>query len=278
MRFNIPETSKGVRALIIASVACWILELIPGIGAPISYWLSLTPVHAFGGGQLWRLVTYMFVHDPSGPFHVLFNMLTLWMFGNELEQLWGTKKFVILYFLGGIGAALLSIGTIVSPAMWHLPVIGASGAVLTILTVYAFTFPDRRLLLFFLIPVNVVTAVIIFGAISLFGTFASWGNVSHLTHLGGILVGFAYVKLLPRFEDWQNKVQYSVQESKRKAEVAQENEAMNYYEHVVDPVLKKISASGMDSLTKEEKKILEEASKRKLQEEERKGKVLRFKR
>jgi hypothetical protein len=96
--------------------------------------------------------------------------------------------------------------------------------------------------------------------------------------LGGILVGFAYVKLFPRFEDWLNNVQFLVQESKRKSAVARENENMNYYEHMVDPVLKKISASGMESLTKEEKKILEEASKRKMEDGERKGKVLRFKR
>jgi membrane associated rhomboid family serine protease len=263
MAFSFQSVPKGIRTLIVITVAVWIAQLLPWIGSALMQWGSLVPSQAFGQGQLWRCGTYLFLHDPSGPFHILFNMLTLWMFGVELEEMWGTKKFVLFYLISGIGSGLFSIITAVSPLMWMTPVIGASGGVLALLTVYALYFPRRQILLFFLVPVNVIVAVAIFGFISLYGSMRGLGNVSHLTHLGGIVVGVLYMKGFPFFSSFLENAKAGAQAVRRRADERKKNAENNYFENVIDPILKKISNSGMESLTNEEKKALEEASKRK---------------
>jgi membrane associated rhomboid family serine protease len=226
-------------------------------------WCSLVPFQAFGQGQLWRCATYLFLHDPTGPFHILFNMLTLWMFGVELEEMWGTRRFVIFYLASGIGSGLFSLLTFFSPAMRFTPVIGASGAVLALLTVYALYFPRRQLYLFFLVPVNVIVAVVIFGFISLYGSMRSFGNVSHITHLGGIVIGVLYVKAGPILSSFVGNAKARAEAVRRNAAKRKSSAERDYFENLIDPILKKISDSGMESLTKEEKRRLEEASKRK---------------
>ena len=263
MAFSFQSVPRGIRTLIIATVAVWIVQLLPWIGDALTRWCSLVPFLAFGHGQLWRCVTYLFLHDPSGPFHILFNMLTLWMFGVELEEMWGTRKFVLFYLASGIGSGLFSVVTFVSPIMWMTPVIGASGAVLALLTVYALYFPRRQILLFFLVPVNVLVAVAIFGFISLYGSMRSLGNVSHLTHLGGIVIGVLYVKAFPFFSAFLENAKTKAEAVRHRADERKKNADRDYFENVIDPILKKISSQGMESLTKEEKKALEEASKRK---------------
>jgi membrane associated rhomboid family serine protease len=272
MAFDYRSVPRGIRTLIIITAAVWVAQLLPVIGDAINRWCSLVPVLAFGHGQLWRCATYIFLHDPSGPFHILFNMLTLWMFGVELEEMWGTRRFVIFYLASGIGSGLFSLLTIVSPLMWHTPVIGASGAVLALLTVYALYFPRRQLLLFFLVPVNVIVAVAIFGFISLYGSMRSLGNVSHLTHLGGIVIGVLYVKAFPFLSGILDSAKARAAVVRQKADDRKKNAERDYFENEIDPILKKISNSGMESLTKEEKKALEEASRRK------RGNILPFKR
>jgi len=278
MQFNTPAIPRGIRGIIIASAVIWIVQLLPGIGTFITSQFSLVPFKAFGFGHLWQLVSYMFLHDPSGPFHILFNMFTLWMFGVEMELLWGTRRFVLFYIFSGICAGLFSLLTFASPLLWHTPVIGGSGAILALLTVYALTFPTRQILLFFIIPVNVVVAVVIFGAISVFGSLFSWGNVSHLTHLGGIVVGFLYVKTKPFMESFANNAKQKAELAQRQSIAKQEKKRQDYFENMVDPVLKKISKNGIDSLTIDEKLILEKAAELKQKQDEASGKILRFRR
>jgi membrane associated rhomboid family serine protease len=278
MAFNFQSVPKGIRTLIVITAAVWIAQLLPWIGSALMQWGSLVPCQAFGQGQLWRCVTYLFLHDPSGPFHILFNMLTLWMFGVELEEMWGTKKFVLFYLISGIGSGLFSIITVVSPIMWMTPVIGASGGVLALLTVYALYFPRRQILLFFLVPVNVIVAVAIFGFISLYGSMRGVGNVSHLTHLGGIVVGVLYVKGLPFFSSFLENAKARAQAVRHRADERKKNAENNYFANVIDPILKKISNSGMASLTKEEKRALEEASKRKRGGTGDDGRIIPFRR
>jgi len=263
MAFDYRSVPSGIRTLIIITIAVWIANLLPWIGDTISTWCSLVPAQAFGHGQIWRCVTYLFLHDPHSPFHILFNMLTLWMFGVELEEMWGTKKFVLFYLASGAGCALFSLITIVSPLMWITPVIGASGAVIALLTVYALYFPRRQILLFFLVPVNVIVAVAIFGVISLYGSMRGMGNVSHLTHLGGIVIGVLYVKGFPFFTSILENAKDRAESIRESAARRKEEEERDYYGSVVDPILKKISEHGMESLTKEERQALAEASKRK---------------
>lgn len=276
MDYGFPPFTKGIRGLVIASTAAWILQLLPGIGAIVTGLGALVPNSAFGHLQVWRLVSYAFLHDTAGPFHILFNMFTLWMFGAELEEQWGTRRFVVFYLCAAAGSGLFSLVTAFSPLLWFTPVIGASGAVLALLTVYALYFPRRQMLLFFLFPVNVLVAVAIFGAISLLGAAHSWGNVSHLTHLGGIAVGFLYVKLFPIVNDYLRHAKSRADETRQRAEQRKKSADREYFEDVVDPILKKISASGMESLTEEEKKTLEEASRRKKDGDGGQGRIIPF--
>jgi membrane associated rhomboid family serine protease len=132
----------------------------------------------------------MFLH--GGFFHLAINMYILWMFGRELEYLWGTKEFYKYYFICGIGAALVySLFNMNSLT----PVVGASGAVFGILLAFGVTFPRTKLIMFpLLIPIDAKYAVWIFGAIEFLYLFEGGGNVAHLAHLGGLAVGYIYLR------------------------------------------------------------------------------------
>jgi membrane associated rhomboid family serine protease len=263
MNFYLHSFPKGILSIIVVSVVIWIMQIIPYFGNFITEWFSLIPFRAFGNFEIWRFFTYLFLHDPYSPFHILFNMLTLWMFGAELEEIWGRKKFVAFYLLSGALAGVFSFFTILKPILWFQTIIGASGAVLALLTVYAFYFPTRKILLFFLFPVNVIVAVAIFGIISLFFSMQTSGNVSHITHLGGIIIGALFSKKINFGKIFKRRTNITFVPKKNDS-IKKNNLSNNeYFEKVIDPILKKISEKGMNSLTEYEKALLEEASKRK---------------
>lgn len=244
----------AIRNLLIANVAVYVLQIIPPIGGYVTGLGALIPRTVFLHAQVWRLVTYAFLHDPHGPFHLLFNMLVLWMFGVEIEHMWGSKRFAIFYFIGCLGAGLFSV------FLWETPIIGASGAVLALLTVYAYYFPHRRILLFFLFPVPVWVAVMIFGFISLIGSVGSTGGIAHLTHLGGIAVGLIYMKSYDPIARWFAELQARERELKSRKKAEEQVKKQRHFEEIIDPILEKISREGMDSLTPQERKTLKEAS------------------
>jgi membrane associated rhomboid family serine protease len=203
----------------------------------------------------------MFLHSTVGLSHLLLNMFALWMFGGELEGCWGTKKFIGLYFLFGVGAALFSVLYMVDPYLRYMPVIGASGAVFGLLTAYAVYYPNRDLLLFFILPIRAWILVVGFAIFSLSFAFSQGSVVAHLIHFGGIAVAFGYLKGVPRTYAWfrSRKERLDEKETRRRAE--QTAARKRYYEEAVDPILEKILREGEGSLTKEERKILEEAGK-----------------
>jgi membrane associated rhomboid family serine protease len=147
---------------------------------------------------LWELATYMFLH--GGLLHIVFNMLALWMFGAELEQLWGTKNFLKFYFVTGIGAAVLTVMFSLLPVefarrVYFSNVIGASGAIYGLLLAYALYFPDRPIYMYFLFPVRAKIFVLVMGAIAFYLSLSdAGGGVANITHLGGLLVGYLYLK------------------------------------------------------------------------------------
>jgi membrane associated rhomboid family serine protease len=155
---------------------------------------------------LWQLVTYIFLH--GGFFHILFNMFGLYMFGSELEATWGTREFTKFFFICGIGAAILTV--IVSPYS-QVAIIGASGAIFGLLVAYGVLFPNRPIYLYMIIPIPAKWFVVIFGAINLLSVGSNSG-VAYVTHVGGMLVGFLYLKggrLIPdiryRYDRWQRQ-------------------------------------------------------------------------
>jgi len=155
----------------------------------INYYFGLIPVLVWKKYYLWQLATYIFLH--GGITHILFNLLALWMFGGELESLWGSRKFLRYFLFCGIGAGICTV--ILTPYQF-IPVIGASGAIYGILLAFGWLFPNRLIYIYFLFPIPAKYMVIIFGLIELFSSMqGTGGGIAHLTHLGGLLFGLVYM-------------------------------------------------------------------------------------
>lgn len=188
--------TPAVKILIITNVVLFVLNLI--VGDVMTVRLGLTPQMVFEQLALWQPFTYMFLHSTSGVGHVLINMLTLWMFGTELERTWGTRFFTKYYFVTGVGAAVTSLlfSTVV-PEIYYSPTVGASGAIYGLLLAYGMYFPNRPIYLYFIFPIPARVFVMIVGAISFLSAISGpGGGVAHSAHLGGLVVGYLYLKSL----------------------------------------------------------------------------------
>ena len=198
MSFGPGPLSPALKWLIGANVVVFLAQqLAPALGWNLDYYFALRPDAVIGWAAVWQLVTYMFLH--VGASHILFNMLALWMFGTELERIWGTRYFLQFYFVTGIGAGLLTVVFSLLPLgiarhVFEATIMGASGAIFGLLLAYAMYFPRRPLLLFFVFPVETRYAVMIFGALELFFTVTGVSGVANATHLGGLLVAYLFLK------------------------------------------------------------------------------------
>jgi membrane associated rhomboid family serine protease len=185
--------STALKALIGANV---VMFLATTFVPELKTLLGLTPIAVLRHLQVWQLGTYMFLH--GGIFHILFNMLALWMFGTELERISGTRYFLKFYFVTGIGAGALTVLFSLMPfqfseAIRYATIIGASGAVYGLLLAYALYFPDRPILMIvFWVPAKVCVAIL--AAIALVTSLSEVGGVANATHLGGLVVGYLYLK------------------------------------------------------------------------------------
>jgi membrane associated rhomboid family serine protease len=184
--------TPAVKMLLIANVAVFLFQYVAQALAHvrIDRLFGLVPYDVTHHLFLWQLVTYMFLH--GGIWHIGFNMLALWMFGTELESLWGTNRFTRFYFITGIGAAICS--TLVQ---WNsfIPTIGASGAIYGLLAAYGILFPDRTILLYFVIPIKAKYFVILMGLLAFWSSVTATGSgVAHVAHLGGMLFGWLYLR------------------------------------------------------------------------------------
>jgi membrane associated rhomboid family serine protease len=189
--------STALKALIGANVVMFVATLIAPLRDASYLYLGLRPASILEHGFVWQLGTYMFVH--GGLFHILFNMLALWMFGAELERVWGTLYFLKFYFVTGIGAGVLTVLFSLLPFAFaqqiqHSIVIGASGAIYGLLLAYALYFPDRPIYMYFVFPIPAKIFVAIMGAIAFFSSISEAGGVANATHLGGLLVAYLYLK------------------------------------------------------------------------------------
>ena len=183
-----------MKALIGANVAVFLAQIFFPILTDV---LGLRPVFVLRGFWVWQLVTYMFLH--GGLFHILFNMLALWMFGAELERIWGTRYFLKFYFVTGIGAGALTVLFSLLPfgfaqQLQHAIIIGASGAIYGLLLAYALYFPDRPIYMYFVFPIPAKVFVAIMGGIAFVSSLGELGGVANATHLGGLLVAYLFLK------------------------------------------------------------------------------------
>jgi membrane associated rhomboid family serine protease len=186
--------STAMKALIAANVVVFLAQSFNSV---LTGLFGLVPELTLERVQLWRPITYMFLH--GGLAHVLFNMLALWMIGTELERIWGTRFFLKYYAITGVGAGALTVLFSLLPfgfaqQVYGSIVVGASGAIYGLLLAYALYFPDRPIYMYFLFPIKAKYFVMILGAIAFYSSLGATGGVANATHLGGIAVGYLYLK------------------------------------------------------------------------------------
>jgi membrane associated rhomboid family serine protease len=210
---------RGVKWLLITNCGIFVAEYLAtaaGYGSVFNDF-GLWPRAVLTLPAVWQLVTYMFLHDPHGFSHILWNMLTLWLIGCDLERDWGTRYFLKYYFLCGVGAGICVVVANLLFGSVDARTIGSSGALFGLLLAYGILYSDRIMLLAFLFPIKAKYLVMILGVISLLGSFApSGGGVSYVAHLGGMIFGFLYLKrpgkrlsitqpLRRQYHDWKQR-------------------------------------------------------------------------
>ena len=190
--------TPAVKALIIANVVAFLATMaMPNVMITL---FGLTPQLIFEQGRVWQVATYLFLHDPQGFGHILFNMLALWMFGVDLERRWGTVAFAKYYAVTGVGAGAATVLASLLPfdvsrSMYYVPTIGASGAIYGLLLAWALLFPHRRILFMFIFPLPARVAAAIMGAMAFLAAVSGRNSgVAEATHLAGMLAGWLYLK------------------------------------------------------------------------------------
>jgi rhomboid family protein len=291
---------KVIKNLLIINAIVWFIQIIFANGiqggtAVLDKWFALNPINLFGYSgwpfnfQIWQLITYQFMHSPTDFTHIFFNMLMLWMFGMEIENIWGAKKFLTYYLLCGVSAGVFQLFL---PQLFGVETgrtLGASGAVFGVMIAFAMIFPDRYIFLWFLIPIKAKYLIGFLFFLELFLIGDAGSNIAHLAHLGGAIAGFIYIMLDKntfvslkstfrnlsnsgkgfnsssnpfsnigtKFKKRESNVEeanfYDINDKNRDEEVTQED---------IDRILDKISQSGYQNLTEKEKKVLFEASKK----------------
>lgn len=274
-----------VKNLILANVVVFMLQTVTGGGLTgrlglLDQWFTFVPRLAIFDLQIWRFVTYMFLH--GGLFHILFNMFALWMFGSQIERLWGSRTFLIYYFVCGIGGAVTYGIFNLAGMEAYIPMLGASGAVYGILLAYGLTYPDSVILIFMVVPMKAKYAVILFGFIELMSTMGSHGSsgVAHLAHLGGMVAGFIFLRwtvpalarggavgglaeALRRAKARRRMRMVRPDRDPRPRDPDQGNRTHgNDNQEQIDRILDKISREGLQSLTHEEQEILRRAGRK----------------
>ena len=280
-----------IKWLLVANTAVFLLlgfggKLFTFNEMPIAYFFN----YYFGlmpwgyGFYPWQLITYQFMH--ANLMHLVYNMFALWMFGMEVEHVWGSRRFLLFYLTCGVFAGLsqlvfaplLEPTSVISPGGYGIPTVGASGAVFAVLVAFAMLFPDRYIFLYFLIPIKAKYFIIVMIALGIY-SIGDQSMVANLAHLGGAAAGFVYVfytsrrypfqGAIDRIGWWINARRYRRSEQVedvRDAKVFDITEAPKTEEQLnqmkIDEILDKISRGGYQSLSEEEKRILFEASKK----------------
>ena len=258
------QLTPAVKTIVIANVGVFLMQMIfRNVG--LEYFLGLTPMLVVTKYWVWQIVTYAFLHGNG--WHLFFNMFALWMFGPHIESAWGTRAFVRYYLLCALGAALCQF--LLAPTAL---VLGASGAIYGLLLAFGFMFPDVVIYLFFVFPLRAIQAVMFIALLTLVSALGTGSDrVAHFAHLGGMLTGF----LLFKWPEWSRKLQLWHADRRFRHPLGRKSggrKPITEFEvhdpadditNEVDRILEKISAKGIDSLTKEEHETMRKYAERK---------------
>jgi len=196
--FALPKLTKLARTIIILNVFFWITEvlLLRTSYAYIINSMFLVPSEVING-KIWQLLTYNFMHSPSGIFHLILNMLVFYFFSYDLESKWGKRRFIFFYlisaFIGGLFVILEAILFI--PSHYTIPTLGASASIFALTTAFALTYSQKEIY-FFLVPIkakyliHIDLAIIILSYLSI-----SDSNISNAAHLGGMFSAFIMIRI-----------------------------------------------------------------------------------
>ena len=196
MGFGPPITPPVIKQLLIANGIVFLLQL--GF-EPMTILFGVVPRLVWEQGFLWQPFTYMWLHSTNFLGHILMNMFVLWMFGSQVAMAWGPKRFLRFYLTCGIGAGfiiatipylLISLGASQNAVL--IPTVGASGAIYGVILAYSLTWPDRTIMLIF--PPVAFRAIWLIPALFFMAFLFGGGNVSHVGHLGGVVVGWIYLR------------------------------------------------------------------------------------
>jgi membrane associated rhomboid family serine protease len=213
-------------------------------------WCSVFPDTPWAMLQLWRLITYQFLHGDI--FHILFNMLGLFFLGPTLERHWGNRKFLIFYLSCGVAGGLFYTVLVALNFLWAGPMVGASGAILGMLAACAILFP-QFVVFIFLFPVPIRVAAIGLTVVYFFFVITRGANAGgHAAHLAGMAAGAAYVFS----ESWRAKLRFKIQSGRWQKKIT----AQRSLQVELDRILQKVHDSGIQSLTPKEKKLLRQAT------------------
>ena len=206
MIFGGGNVTPAVKFLLILNVGVFIFQTVIGaaLEQQMTFYFGLVPPLVLQNLYLWQLFTYQFLH--GGLFHLLFNMLAVWMFGCDLERRWGSNFFLRYFFVTVIGGGFLN--TVFLPNQM-VPSIGASAGVYGILLAYGLIYPNRIVYFYFLFPIKMKHFVWIIGAIAFYNSFSSGqSGIAHLAHLGGMIFGYLYLRTgnpWERFKDYLDR-------------------------------------------------------------------------
>lgn len=281
--FDLWGRSAATIWIIIATCAAFVLDLLSrDLGGNAVHEFAIYDFRAVRNGEVWRLITPLFLH--AGLFHLACNLLVLYWTGSVLEEVYGSREFLFIYFgaglFSGLAEFLLQLFEIVPPSRG----LGASGAVTAVLVLYALHFPHQRVLLFFVIPMPVWLLVVVFVGLDVLGAFgAGREGIGYIAHLAGALFGLLYFrsgmrlssflsrrrdrKAAPRlrlvpFDEEMPVTSQPVGTATAEPQVRHVAAGDDQLEARVDRVLDKVSKQGQDSLSAEERELLFQASER----------------
>lgn len=253
MRFGLPKLTPVVKWLLITNIAVFLSAIfIRPLGVFLYQWFPVEPDTLSRAVQVWRLVSYQFLHDPADILHIFVNMLGLFFLGPTLEQHWGGKKFLIFYLSCGVAGGLfytLLAGIGFLPAN---PMVGASAAILGLLVACAILFP-HFVVIIFIFPVPIRIAAIGFTVIYFLLVITRASNAGgNAAHLAGMAAGAAYVLSRP----WRDKITLKARAGAWDRKITAERNL----QAELDRILKKVHDSGIHSLTLKEKRTLKKAT------------------
>lgn len=272
-----PKLTPWVARIIAGTAVVQLLLETIFVSPDIGHLLAMDPANF--ASKPWGILTYLFVHN--GIIHLATNMLVLYLFGTAVENRMGSRSFLLYYLYCGVGAALFSL--LLSFAIPQASMVGASGAIFGVMVAFAMFWPDVEIFVFPIpVPIKARTLVIVLALFDLVMARLGWDNIAHEAHIGGMIAGYLFFRIQaltrqrpappprPQPERVVMVQQTATRESETHAVQPIRPTAPRLSSDPVaaelDRVLDKISATGIQSLTSDEKRFLDEVSKRKQKE------------